>query len=137
MVNLIPINIHQNQSKMKSSFKYVSILILFLMLSCQKESIIRFGFDTDFGRNSHGLSIMHVGKQVKRISLEGELFVSEGGVLLELINPNRETVFTIQPQSPENLYLDESFQAVSGNWKLKYRSIEGSGTITLHLNAVN
>ncbi len=105
------------------------------VLTCQKEPVIRFGFDADFGENSRGLSIMIVDSTSRVVSLKGEIVAMEGQVLVELISPQGEAVFTSLLPAPENLYVNESFPAVPGNWKLRYQSMEGTGLITLHLNA--
>jgi hypothetical protein len=112
----------------------VILMILLLGSSCQKEPHMRFGFDTDFGKNAQGLTIINVGGNTKSINLKGEVCVYEGEVLVELIDPCGRTVFSSHLLSPDSQYLNESFHALSGNWKLKYRSIEGEGTIILHLN---
>lgn len=115
----------------------VAVLMLLLTCSCQKEPIIRFGFDCDFGKNSQGLTIMNVGSSAKSITLKGEVFVNEGEVLVELINPTGETIFSNHFISPKSFNVNETFTAITGKWKLKYKSIEGNGSLTLHLNTNN
>lgn len=117
----------------------LSVVLMMLLLgsSCQKEPIIRFGFETEFGKKSHGLSIMNVSNTAKEISLQGEISLSEGEVLVDLINPTGERDYTIVLISPGSRFVNESFAAVPGNWKLRYRSNEGSGFLKLHLSMVN
>ncbi|MHC1702875.1 MAG: hypothetical protein AB9846_03100 [Tenuifilaceae bacterium] len=105
--------------------------------SCQKEPIIWFGFDCDFGEKSQGLTIMNVGSSTKSITLTGEVVVAEGEVLVELIKPIGETTFSSHLISPKSFYVNETFTAIPGNWKLMYKSIEGKGSLTLHLNTIN
>lgn len=114
-----------------------ALMLLLLASSCQKEPIIRFGFDCDFEKNSHGLTIMNVDSSAKSITLSGEVAVNEGEILVELENPTGEIVFNGHLVSPINIEINESYQAVSGNWKLKYNSLEGEGSLTLHLNIIN
>jgi len=64
---------------------------------------------------------------------DSDVFVAEGEVLIELIAPSGETVFSSLVTSPNSLYVDESYQTISGNWKLKYKSLDGEGSIDLHL----
>lgn len=121
--------------------KKIIILVLAAALafvaSCQKEPIIRFGFDCDFGKNSQGLTIMNVSSSAKSITLTGDVSVSVGEILVELIDSSGEIVFSNQLTSPNTLHVNESFPVISGNWKLKYKSLEGVGAINLHLNIVN
>ncbi len=112
------------------------LALLLLVVSCQKEPIIRFGFDSDFGKNSQGITIMNSSSGAKTITLTGKIVLNEGGVLLELNDPIGKNVFTNQLVSPTILNVEESFPAVSGNWKLKYKSLDGEGSIKLHLNIV-
>ena len=121
---------------MNNIFKSL-IAILVLTSSCQKEPINRFGFDADFERYSRGLSIMNVSNKAEAITLTGEVFVTEGEILVELIAPSGEAVFSSNVISPQILHVNESFEAISGNWKLKYTSLDGDGSIILHLNIDN
>ncbi len=77
---------------------------------------------------------MNVGSSAKSITLTGEVVAAEGEILVELVNPFSEIVYTGHLVSPLALEINESYQAISGNWKLKYRSLEGEGSISLHLN---
>lgn len=78
----------------------VAIMLLLLASSCQREPIIRYGFDCDFGKNSQGLTIMNVGSSVKSITLIGEVAVDEGEVLVELEDSTGEIVFIGHVVSP-------------------------------------
>jgi hypothetical protein len=104
------------------------------VFACETEPEIRFGFDTEFNKHSQGVSMMNVSNKSHVITLTGDITVSEGQILIELINPAGDTLFICHLISPESLIVNESFQAVSGIWKLKYKSIEGTGTLVLHLN---
>jgi len=113
----------------------VCFIVLFLVFACETEPEIRFGFDTEFNKYSQGLSAMNVSNKSQVINLKGDITLKEGQVLVELINPAGDTLFTRHLLSPESMIVNESFQAVSGNWKLKYKSIEGNGLLILHLKA--
>ena len=121
---------------MKTAFNSI-LTVLLLASSCQKEPLIRFGFDTDFEKNSEGLTIMTVNNSPETITLTGEVFVTEGEVLIELIAPSGEIVFSSLVTSPKIQHVNESYQTISGNWKLKYKSLEGDGSIILHLDVSN
>lgn len=114
--------------------KNIIVLILLLASSCQKEPDIRFGFDAEFGKDSHGVTMMNVVSSTQTIRLKGNIVVTEGEILVELINPNGEIVFERHLISPESLDVSESFQAIEGNWKLAYKSFKGVGSVTLHLS---
>jgi hypothetical protein len=122
--------------KMKNAL--LTSLVLFLLLyACYEDPVIRFGFDTEFGKNSQGLTMMEVSNNQKAVTLRGDVFVTSGGILVELINPKGEIVFTNQITFPNSLFVNEAFHSVSGTWRLKYKSLEGTGSITLHLNIIN
>lgn len=131
------LSIIANHIENKRTSLLAALVVLLLASSCQKEPIIRFGFDCDFGKNSQGLTIMNVSSSAKFITLTGEVSVAEGEVLVELVNPNDEIVFSGHLVSSIVFEVNESFPAVSGNWRLKYKSIEGVGSIKLHLSLVN
>lgn len=114
--------------------KNILLLILLLAWSCQKEPNIRFGFDADFGKDSHGLTMMNVKSSTQTVSLKGNITVAEGEIHVELFNPDDVIVFERWLQSTESMDVNESFQAIEGNWKLAYKSIEGVGSVTLHLS---
>lgn len=111
----------------------IFLLILLVAWSCQKEPTIRFGFDADFGKDSHGITIMNVANSTKTITLKGEIDVTEGAVIVQLIAASGDTVYTSQFTSSDSHMVNESFDAVSGNWKLEYNSLEAIGSLTLHL----
>lgn len=121
----------------KTTMLPAALMLLLLTSSCQKEPFIRFGFDCDFGKKSQGLTIMHAKSNTKTISLIGNIVVREGEVLVALTNPSGEVLFKRLIKAPEVLSINESFQASKGNWSLKYSSLEGEGTLVLHLNIVN
>lgn len=118
---------------MKTLMLQVVFVLFIVFASCQKEPIIRFGFETEFGKDSKGLSMMNVVSSAKSITLTGEILLEEGAVLMQLINPEGEEVFTRERFMPGNLRINEFFPATEGIWKLKYQSIEGKGSIRVHV----
>ena len=121
--------------KMKNALLLNFLGLFFLLYACHDDPVMRFDFDTEFGKKSQGLTMMDSNQ--KAVTLKGDVFVTSGGVLVELINPKGEIVFTNQITFPNSLFVNEAFHSVSGTWKLKYKSMEGTGSITLHLNIVN
>lgn len=126
------------KSALKSSARILLPAALVAMLlvgsSCHKEVETRFGFDSQFDRDSRSLTIMNVNKSADMVKLEGEINVNEGEVLVELIDPVGLSVFSTKISAPEKLTISRSYGSVAGNWKLKYQSLEGTGTIHLHMN---
>lgn len=106
---------------------------MLMFTACFKEPDIRFGFDTDFSKNSKGLTIMHVNKNVSVIKLSGGTVISEGELIVELIDPAGTTAFIGHYTSSGYVVVNEWFNAIAGNWKLKYTSINGTGSLKMHL----
>jgi hypothetical protein len=121
---------------MKKVKKYVqlfcAILLLWVGFSCEKEFFPRIGFDSTFSKNSKGLVLIHVDEKWDSIFLAGEIYVEEGEVGIDLINPGNETVYTCHFESKGNYQISNVFPAGKGVWKLKYISKNGVGTIDLH-----
>jgi len=118
---------------MKKLFFPSALILLLIMASCYKQPAIRFGFDCTFDKNSNGISIMNAGNTAKSIILRGDITLNKGEITVELINPDDKVVFTRHLSSPQSLYIDETVLSSSGNWKLKYKSMDGSGLLNLHL----
>jgi hypothetical protein len=111
----------------------VCFVLLFSTGACQQELVVRVGFDTVFEKNSTGISNLHVNNNALTVNLTGEITLNDGQVLVELINSAGVTVFATQIITPGNFSVNESYPAVQGNWKLKYKSTEGTGLLILHL----
>jgi len=111
------------------------VICLLLFISCAKEYPSRFGFYCPIEKNSSGLTIMAVSNSVDFIHLEGYVSVQEGEVELTLANPDGVLVFEKHLQSGENLQLQEIFVATPGIWKLKYKSLQGFGSMDIHMNS--
>lgn len=118
---------------MKYAIFYSSLLI-FIAFSCSEEPIVRFGFDTDIGKKSQGQTIMNVGNNKESIVLFGDIILSEGEITVELTDPAGESLFKCHLKSPVCLSVNELFKAVPGYWILKYKSMEGVGSIILHMS---
>jgi hypothetical protein len=80
---------------------------------------------------------MNVSSNGSTVSLKGDVAITRGEVLMELISPGDEPVFTRTLGSPGSMYINESYQAAPGNWKLKFKSMEGTGSLKLHLSTGN
>lgn len=110
----------------------LSILILFA--SCRKQDDIRFGFDSEIAKNSRGLCLMHVGSDHSLVELSGWVALGEGAVVVELLDASGEVVFEKLVETPGTASIDQTFEAVSSNWKLGYRSLDGKGSLKLQLS---
>lgn len=107
---------------------------LILMSSCERDHSIRFGFDSQFDKNSTGLSIMAVNNAASSVYLYGTVEIEQGEIEVELLDPDGLVVYTIKLHNQENLQVNRTFTALPGFWKLKYKSYDGIGNINLHLN---
>jgi hypothetical protein len=122
---------------MNKTLFLIAVTIFLLTSACFKDPDIRFGFDTLFGSKSQGISMMNVSSNVQTVSLKGDVVVTKGEVLVELVTPGDEPIFTRTLKSPGSMYINESYTSEKGTWKLKYNSIEGTGTLKLHLTTGN
>lgn len=113
---------------------FYSLLLIFIVVSCHEEPIVRFGFDTEIDKNSHGETVMNVENTTESIVLFGDIVLSEGEITVELTDPAGVSVFKCHLKSPVFYNVNELFQTVPGYWKLKYKSVEGVGSIILHMN---
>ncbi|MBZ4669584.1 MAG: hypothetical protein JG775_2739 [Defluviitaleaceae bacterium] len=114
-----------------STFIYLTIIVL--INSCEKESFIRFGFDSPIDKNSEGLVIADISSNVKQIYLNGLITLCEGEAAVYLFDPNGDTIYSKIILAPFELNIDETFEAKPGYWKLKHKSNEGVGEIDLHI----
>lgn len=108
------------------------ILFLSILPSCEKEDINSYGFDSDFGINSRGLTIMGIDHHAGSIRLCGEIIMDSGELKVEFIDPDNYIVYTMNFFAPGTYMINETFKAVNGIWELRYTSHEGNGSIDLH-----
>ncbi|MFB6342960.1 hypothetical protein ACE1ET_14630 [Saccharicrinis sp. FJH62] len=114
-------------------YSIISIISIILLISCEKETNIRFGFDSRIDKSSEGLVIANISDGVDHIMLKGVLSLSEGEVEVTLLNSYGDIVYSAIIKAPEQWSVDEDFVARPGYWKLKYKSRNGIGEIDLHL----
>ena len=118
--------------------KKISILFymtfIFLLISCEKEPYINFGFDSTIHENSNGLVIADISPNTEFIYLNGFISITKGEVEIHLLNPNGIAVFSKTIVAPNQMNINETFEATKGYWKLKYKSNKGLGEIDLHLH---
>lgn len=118
---------------MKKINALIYALFMVLILSCEKESDINFGFDSLITENSNGLVIADVSHNDDNIYLNGTISLKKGEVEVYLLNPNGVAVYSKKLIAPKKLNINETFEATPGYWKLKYLSIEGVGEMDLHI----
>ena len=111
------------------------VICLLLSISCNKEFTSRYGFNCPIEKDSSGLTIMAVSNSVDFIHLEGYISVQEGEVEFTLTDPDGVLAFEKHLQSGENLQLKEIFAATPGIWKLRYRSVQGIGSLDIHMDS--
>ncbi len=117
---------------MKKLASTVIILIL-LFTGCKKEPLIPIGFDSPIDQNAEGQVTVRVLQMIETIELTGRLHLYEGEVLVQLMNPEGESVYSNKLTAPVDLQINELFEARQGIWKLKYQSFDGLGTINLRI----
>jgi hypothetical protein len=115
-------------------FRLVALFVISIALlaSCEKDLYNRYGFDSDFGKNSSGLTMMSTGSNAIFIRLSGSIFMDTGEMKVEFIDPNGYIIYNRNFFAPGNYSLNETFKATAGVWKLRYTSLEGSGHIDMH-----
>ena len=109
----------------------LAVILLFLS-SCETETFNRYGFDCTFEKNSTGLTLMGVNRNASTITLNGEVFMDTGEMKVEFVDPDGYIVYTRNFFAPGNYFVTETFKASQGIWKLRYTSIDGTGSIDLH-----
>jgi hypothetical protein len=116
--------------------KTVNLLLylpFLLLLSCEKDPYMNFGFDCGFDKNSSGLVIADLSQRDNTVYLTGFIRVSEGQLEVNLSDPDGEPVYSRTLIAPIEVHINEIYDARPGYWKLKYKSRGGAGTIDLHL----
>lgn len=108
------------------------MILAFLANSCETKPIQRFGFDSQYGKNSTGMTLFSVDQSTDQIRLTGSIIATDGKLTAELITPGGESIFFDTVFSPDTLQIGRTFTAEPGMWELKYTSLQGTGIITLH-----
>lgn len=110
------------------------VALIVILASCEKETHINLGFDTSIERNSSGVLIAHVSRDVNSIYLTGYVSLTEEEVHLSLLNSGGFAVYSKTIIAPVELQISELYEAKPGYWKLKYTSKEGVGKIDLQIH---
>ena len=118
---------------MKRIFYIYISAFLVLLASCEKEPLFSFGFDSTIKKFSDGIIIADIKGSYEKVYLHGIIRLSEGEVLINLMNANGIAVYTKTLKAPVDFRVCETFFAESGFWKLTYKSNQGVGEINLHL----
>ena len=113
--------------------QYILFLSTIVLLSCEKNEETRLGFDSPFDKESTGLTLASVGKNVRTIYLEGLILLNEGEVEITLTDPDGNTAYSNQYHSAGRNEIYQKIESVAGIWKLTYTSFEGTGKIDLHV----
>ncbi|MFO7621831.1 MAG: hypothetical protein R6W81_11305 [Bacteroidales bacterium] len=119
---------------MKSTIILIYTAFLVIFASCEKESNINFGFDSPINKDSKGMLVVDISQSYARIFLSGYISLSEGEVEIILMNPNGVAIFSKTLVAPDELHVNEAFEASRGYWKLQYISRNGKGYIDLHIS---
>jgi hypothetical protein len=121
---------------MINPLKYARCLFAFsiflAVFSCEKGNFNRLGFNSSFSKNSERLVLIRIDKNSEFIMLDGEIFVKTGGIEVQLINAENQTIYFVTFDSAVRNRISKIIPAAKGIWKLKYTSINGTGIIDLH-----
>lgn len=118
---------------MKRAIVFLIAAILVFLTSCEIQPHINFGFDSTIKKFSDGMIIADIKGSYEKVYLHGIIRLSEGEVLVNLLNASGITVYTKTLKAPVDFKIYETFFAESGYWKLTYKSNQGVGEINLHL----
>jgi hypothetical protein len=122
----------------KAMYILISLVLLIGVESCTPKSVIEnVGFDTDLTEESRGITIIHISQWDDAIKLQGEVFLDEGTLELEFLNPDGELVYTINASASEEISVDEIYPAEVGFWKLRYSSPDAKGYLRMHMTKSN
>lgn len=119
---------------MKKFSLFIYLIFIVSLISCEKEPLINFGFDSPIDKNSKGLVIADISQNVEKIYLNGFISLAQGEVEINLLSPNGVAAYSKTIIAPVELEINGTFNATNGYWKLKYKSHEGIGEIHLHLH---
>lgn len=111
----------------------ILLLLLAVTVDCSKESNSKIGFDVPLEEESQGLTIAGIHAQAVSLHLQGWITVDVGEVKVELLDPEGFLVYERYFQAPGTFRVSETFKALTGNWKLRYQSLEARGNITVHI----
>ena len=118
---------------MKKCFLLFIPVCMALFNSCEKRPLESHGFNSEITDNSTGLNVFHVDQYVDEIYMVGSVKLSQGAVVIQLINPDGDYIHLDTVNAPENFSVDRYFNSTSGYWKLRYESIDAEGEIDLHV----
>lgn len=110
------------------------VFIIFGIYACEKERYFNCGLKTPINKDSYGLVEADVDRNVEKIYLQGHINLREGKVEVNIINANNFVVYSEIIIAPSDLQINETFNANTGIWKLKYTSSNGIGDIHLLLH---
>jgi hypothetical protein len=109
------------------------VLIVGIESCAPKYEIEKIGFDTDLTEEGRGVTLIHISQWDDAIKLQGEVFVEEGSLELELLNPDGELVYTVNTTAPQEINVDEIYPAEAGFWKLRFSSPNAQGYLRMHM----
>jgi hypothetical protein len=109
------------------------IVLIILMISCEKESYVSLGFNSLINNSSGGVLTAAISNTEQKIILKGTIVLTEGELEIILTDSNGVTVFSGTIIAPDELQINKEFAASPGNWKLEYVSNKGVGKIKLHI----
>lgn len=117
--------------------KYILLIIassLFFLSSCEKMDNRTYGFNSEINKNSTAYQVFHVHRYIDNIYLYGSVKLTQGAVVVQLIDPEGEIVHYDEITAHETISVNKYYNSKSGYWRFSYKSYDAQGEIDLHLS---
>ena len=123
-----------NQKSIRKAFISLVILVsclIVILISCGKNNFTSCDFDTEFGYNKNGLTLIGLTGRVDFTRLSCGIFRYSGEIKVTFIDPVGYILCNRNYSTPEIHSVDDTISTFRGICKPRYASIEGSGVIDL------
>lgn len=118
---------------MKTRKITVLTLLATVAFACTFKAEFRAGFETSFDPGSTGQSTLVIDDETDQLFLNGDIQVNEGALIISLTDPDQLAVIQDTIVAPADTTFSQNLAVSPGTWVLSYQSLNGSGTINLHL----
>jgi hypothetical protein len=119
---------------MKSIASILMSSCMFMINACEPLRINSIGFSTAIDSHSTGITMMDVPEKQKELFLTGRVTLQSGAVCLSVEDPEGKKVYSDTIKAPSEVYLNRTLVSGPGVWVMRYTSLEGEGSMNLHLS---